>query len=150
MHFSLRLLGVLNKLILLLKMFKVKHEQLLATENEQLQKLNEIVLKAIEEEKLLSDKLPEFEDRNSPFVSRLADKVAGFGGSWKFIISFFLFKAKDAGVKIGLCGQGPSDFPEFATFLVEQGIDSIFFNPDALLKGMENINEAESHLLVKT
>ncbi len=72
-------------------MSKVKHEQLLATENEQLQKLNEIVHKAIEEEKLLSDKLLEFEDRNPPFVSRLADKVAGFGGSWKFIISFFLF-----------------------------------------------------------
>ena len=72
-------------------MSKVKHEQLLVTENEQLQKLNEIVLKAIEEEKLLSDKLLEFEDRNPPFVSRLADKVAGFGGSWKFIISFFLF-----------------------------------------------------------
>ena len=59
-------------------------------------------------------------------------------------------KAKDAGVKIGLCGQGPSDFPEFAKFLVEQGIDSISFNPDALLKGMENINHAETHLLVKT
>ena len=72
-------------------MSKVKHEQLLATENEQLQKLNEIVLKAIEEEKLLSDKLLEFEDRKPPFVSRLADKVACFGGSWKFIISFFLF-----------------------------------------------------------
>ena len=63
-------------------------EQLLATENEQLQKLNEIVQKAIEEEKLLSEKLLEFEDRHPPFVSRLADKVAGFGGSWKFIITF--------------------------------------------------------------
>ena len=97
MHFSLRLLGVLNKLILLLKMFKVKHEQFVATENEQLQKLKEIVLKAIEEEKLLSDKLPEFEDRNSSFVSRLADKVAGFGGSWKFIISFSYLKPKMPG-----------------------------------------------------
>lgn len=72
-------------------MSKVKFEQLLATENEQLLKLNEIVHKAIEEEKLLSGKLLEFEDRNPPFVSRLADKVAGFGGSWKFIIAFALF-----------------------------------------------------------
>jgi len=71
-------------------MSKVKLEQLLASENEQLQKLKEIVHKAIEEEKLLSDKLLEFEDRNPPFVSRLADKVAGFGGSWKFIIAFAL------------------------------------------------------------
>ncbi|MGZ8511078.1 MAG: hypothetical protein ACXWWA_11900, partial [Chitinophagaceae bacterium] len=44
----------------------------------------------------------------------------------------------------GLCGQAPSDFPEFAQFLVDQGIDSISFNPDALLKGIENILKAES------
>jgi uncharacterized membrane protein len=68
-----------------------KLEQLLATENEQLQKLNEIVQQSIEEEKLLSEKLLEFEDKNPPFVSRLADKVATFGGSWKFIISFGVF-----------------------------------------------------------
>jgi pyruvate,water dikinase len=42
-----------------------------------------------------------------------------------------------------LCGQAPSDFPEYAAFLVEQGIDSISFNPDALLKGIENITVAE-------
>ena len=71
-------------------MSKVKLEQLLATENEQLQKLNEIVHNAIEEEKLISDKLLEFEDKNPPFVSRLADWVAGFGGSWKFIVVFAL------------------------------------------------------------
>lgn len=69
-------------------MTKPKLEELLIAENEQLQKLNEIVLKAIEEEKLLSEKLLEFEDRNPPFTSRIADKVAGFAGSWKFILSF--------------------------------------------------------------
>lgn len=63
---------------------------LLDTENEQLQKLNKIVQTAIEEEKLLSEKIIEFEDKNPPFESRLADKVAVFGGSWKFIISFGL------------------------------------------------------------
>ncbi len=72
-------------------MTKENLDQLLATEDEQLQKLREIVHKAIEEEKMLSDKLLEFEDRNPPFVSRLADKVAVFGGSWKFIIAFGLF-----------------------------------------------------------
>jgi uncharacterized membrane protein len=72
-------------------MGKVKLDQLLNTENDQLIKLNEIVQRAIEEEKLLSEKLLEFEDKNPPFVSRLADKVATFGGSWKFIISFGLF-----------------------------------------------------------
>ncbi len=72
-------------------MTKLKLEELLSAESEQLLKLNEIVLKAIEEEKLLSEKLLEFEDRNPPFISRVADKVAGFGGSWKFILSFGLF-----------------------------------------------------------
>jgi len=50
--------------------------------------------------------------------------------------------AKTAGTRVGLCGQAPSDYPDFARFLVEQGIDSISFNPDALLKGIENINQA--------
>ena len=57
-------------------------------ESRQFDKLNEIVRISIEEEKLLSEKLLEFEDRNPPFISRFADKVAKFGGSWKFILSF--------------------------------------------------------------
>jgi uncharacterized membrane protein len=72
-------------------MSKVKLEQFLAKEDKQLQKLNDIVQKAIEEEKLLSEKLLEFEDKNPPFVSRMADKVAVFGGSWKFILVFAVF-----------------------------------------------------------
>ncbi len=72
-------------------MNKAKIDRLLATENEQLQKLNQIVRQAIEEENIISEKLLEFEDKNPPFVSRLADKVAAFGGSWKFIISFCVF-----------------------------------------------------------
>jgi uncharacterized membrane protein len=72
-------------------MTKENLEQLLATESEQLQKLKDIVHKSIEEEKMLSDKLLEFEDRNPPFVSRLADRVAIFGGSWRFIIAFGIF-----------------------------------------------------------
>lgn len=63
-------------------------EQLLKTENEQIEKLNCIVVKAIEEEKLLSHKLIEFEDGQLPFSSKIADRVASFGGSWKFIIIF--------------------------------------------------------------
>jgi pyruvate,water dikinase len=59
------------------------------------------------------------------------------------MIGTMIHKAKEAGRKIGLCGQAPSDYPEFAQFLVEQGIDSISFNADALLKGIENINKAE-------
>ena len=67
-----------------------KHiSSLLTTEDDNLKKLNDIVIKAIEEEKLLSQKLMEFEDRNPPIGSRIADKVAAFGGSWAFIITFF-------------------------------------------------------------
>src|SRR5689334_16056227 len=67
---------------------KLKH--LLDTEDQQLNKLHEIVINSIEEEKLLSQKLYEFEDKHPPLSSRLADKVATFGGSWSFIIIFLL------------------------------------------------------------
>lgn len=62
----------------------------------------------------------------------------------KQMIALAIEKANKAGKKIGLCGQAPSDFPEFATFLVENGISSISFNPDALIQGIENINKAEA------
>ena len=65
------------------------------------------------------------------------------------MIANMIAKAKKAGTKIGLCGQAPSDFPEFAKFLVEEGIDSISFNPDAILKGIENIRKAEAEEEVK-
>jgi pyruvate,water dikinase len=47
-----------------------------------------------------------------------------------------------------LCGQAPSDYPEYTKFLVQNKIDSISFNPDALIKGIENIAEAEKTLVI--
>ncbi len=85
-------------------------------------------------------------DRDSAIISDLFSEQ---NEAVKEMIESMIAKAKDAGVKIGLCGQGPSDFPEFAQFLVDQGIDSISFNPDALLKGMENINQAELSLVAR-
>lgn len=64
----------------------------------------------------------------------------------KKMISMVIQSARKSNTKIGLCGQAPSDFPEFAQFLVNEGINSISFNPDALLKGIENINLAEKTL----
>ncbi len=58
------------------------------TETDHIQKLNKIVVEAIEEEKLISEKLYQFEDRNPSFGNRIADQVASFGGSWYFIGSF--------------------------------------------------------------
>jgi pyruvate,water dikinase len=48
--------------------------------------------------------------------------------------------------KIGICGQAPSDYPEFAQFLVEQGIDSISLNPDTVLKTTVAIAEQERRM----
>lgn len=84
-------------------------------------------------------------DRDSALV---ADLFSEQNESAKRMIAMVIEKAKAAGVKIGLCGQAPSDFPEFAQFLVTEGINSISFNPDALLKGIENINQAEQKLML--
>ena len=85
-------------------------------------------------------------DRDSSIV---ADLFSEQNEAAMEMIRMVIYKAKEAGVKIGLCGQAPSDFPEFAQFLVEQGINSIAFNPDALLKGIENIKQAEAKCMVQ-
>jgi pyruvate,water dikinase len=51
--------------------------------------------------------------------------------------------ARRKGRKVGICGQAPSDFPDFAAFLVEQGIDSISLTADSLLKTSERVLRAE-------
>ncbi len=79
-------------------------------------------------------------DRDSEIVSELFDEE---NKAVKRMISTAIEKAHKANRKIGLCGQAPSDFPEFAQFLVKNKIDSISFNPDAIAKGIENIVKAE-------
>lgn len=79
-------------------------------------------------------------DRDSEVLGELFDEN---NPSVKWMISEVIRLAKAKGKKIGLCGQAPSDRPEFAKFLIAQGIDSISFNADALLKGIENMVEAE-------
>jgi pyruvate,water dikinase len=80
-------------------------------------------------------------DRDSAIISSLFSEQ---NAAAKQMIAMVIDKAKNVGAKIGLCGQAPSDFPEFAQFLVQHGIDSISFNSDAILKGIENIKSAES------
>jgi len=84
-------------------------------------------------------------DRDSAIISNLFSEQ---NEAARQMIAMVIQKAKASGTKIGLCGQAPSDLPEFAQFLVEQGINSISFNPDALLKGIENINMAENKLKI--
>lgn len=60
------------------------------------------------------------------------------------MISEMIRKAKKLNKKVGLCGQAPSDDPDFTAFLVAEHIDSISFNADALLDGITNILKAEA------
>ena len=64
----------------------------------------------------------------------------------KKMIASVIRSARARGRKIGICGQAPSDYPEFAAFLVEQGIDSISLTPDAVLKTTLTILEMEKEL----
>lgn len=79
-------------------------------------------------------------DRDSAIISGLFSEQ---NKAAMQMIAMMIQHAKKSGTKIGLCGQAPSDFPGFAAFLVEEGIDSISFNPDAVAKGIENILKAE-------
>ncbi|WP_154854198.1 phosphoenolpyruvate synthase [Cyclobacterium xiamenense] len=79
-------------------------------------------------------------DRDSAMVSGLFDEN---NPAVKEMLTKVIRAIKKKGKKIGLCGQAPSDYPEFAGFLVGLGIDSISFNADALLAGIKNIQKAE-------
>ncbi|HEY9045516.1 MAG TPA: phosphoenolpyruvate synthase [Ohtaekwangia sp.] len=80
-------------------------------------------------------------DRDSAIVNHLFDEN---DEAVKLLIKRLITVAHQKGVKVGLCGQAPSDYPDFARFLVSCGIDSISFNPDALIRGIQNIALAES------
>ncbi len=79
-------------------------------------------------------------DRDSEIVAHVFDER---NAAVKTFIAQVIKAAKTKGRKIGICGQAPSDYPEFAQFLVEQGIDSISLNPDAILKTTVKILEME-------
>jgi len=70
-------------------------------------------------------------DRDSGLIAGIADER---DSAVKDMIRMVIATAKRRGKKIGICGQGPSDFPEFATFLVELGIDSMSLIPDTAIK----------------
>ncbi|HIE59706.1 MAG TPA: pyruvate, water dikinase [Persephonella sp.] len=82
-------------------------------------------------------------DRDSSLVAHLYDER---NDAVKRMISSAIKTVKEKGRKIGICGQGPSDYPDFAQFLVEQGIDTISINPDAVLKTTKAIYEIEKKL----
>jgi pyruvate,water dikinase len=71
---------------------------------------------------------PLFDERDPAVTRAISDTIA---------------RAHAAGIKVGICGQAPSDHADFAAFLVHQGIDSISLNPDSFVRTIQSIAEAE-------
>ncbi|WP_017325506.1 phosphoenolpyruvate synthase [Synechococcus sp. PCC 7336] len=82
-------------------------------------------------------------DRDSALVAHLFDER---NEAVKRMVARAIATVRAAGRKIGICGQAPSDYPEFARFLVEEGIDSISLNPDTVLKTRLYVAEVEQEL----
>jgi len=79
-------------------------------------------------------------DRDSTELSYLFDENHK---AVKYAISSLIASAHKKGCKVGLCGQAPSDNPEFAEFLVRANIDSISVNPDSVLQVIDHVSKAE-------
>lgn len=82
-------------------------------------------------------------DRDSEIVSHIFDER---NDAVKRMIAQVIETARQEGCKIGICGQAPSDYPEFAEFLVNEGIDSISLNPDTVVKTTLHILEVEKRI----
>ena len=82
-------------------------------------------------------------DRDSEMVAHLFDER---NGAVEKMVAMAIEAARRNGKKIGICGQAPSDYPEFARFLVEKGINSISLNPDTVIQTTHTILETEAKL----
>ncbi|MFT0736804.1 phosphoenolpyruvate synthase [Ralstonia wenshanensis] len=80
-------------------------------------------------------------DRDSADLAELFDEQ---DDAVKWMIQSVITKAHEAGAHVGLCGQAPSDHPEFAAFLVECGVDSISVSPDSFIAVKRTVAAAES------
>lgn len=79
-------------------------------------------------------------DRDSAQLAKLFDER---NEAVKRSIAVLIETAHKYNVKVGICGQAPSDYPDFAEFLVEKGIDSISLNPDSVIEIIKTVSEAE-------
>ncbi len=82
-------------------------------------------------------------DRDSEMVAHLFDER---NGAVEKMVAMAIDAAIRCGKKIGICGQAPSDYPEFADFLVKKGINSISLNPDTVIQTTHHILETEKAL----
>ena len=86
-------------------------------------------------------------DRDSGIVSKVANEN---NPAVKKLISEIIPKCLARKKYVGICGQAPSDYPEFAQFLVEQGIESISLNPDTVVPTLVKIYQEEKIMKRKT
>ncbi|HUO56716.1 MAG TPA: putative PEP-binding protein, partial [bacterium] len=86
-------------------------------------------------------------DRDSGILTKLFDEQ---DDAVKKSIADVIRRAKACERKIGICGQAPSDHPDFAAFLVRCGIDSISLNPDSVAAVLERVAEQEAKLKGQT
>ena len=85
-------------------------------------------------------------DRDSELVADVYDER---NDAVKDLVASVINKCNERGKYIGICGQAPSDYPEFAQFVVEQGIQTMSLNPDTVIKTRLKIAEVEHKLANK-
>jgi len=81
-------------------------------------------------------------DRDSGIVTHIANEN---NPSVKKLVAQIIHKCKEKNKYIGICGQAPSDYPEFAQFLVEEGIESMSLNPDTIIKIIMALGEKKNN-----
>jgi len=82
-------------------------------------------------------------DRDSGIVTHIGNEN---DEAVRALISMIIRKCAARGKYLGICGQGPSDLPDFAAFLVTEGIPSMSLNPDSVIKTLEHVAEIEEKL----
>jgi len=82
-------------------------------------------------------------DRDSGIVTHIGNEN---DEAVRALISMIIRKCSARGKYLGICGQGPSDLPDFAEFLVREGIESMSLNPDSVVKTIEHVAEIEERI----
>lgn len=82
-------------------------------------------------------------DRDSGIVTHIGNEN---DEAVRALISMIIRKCRARGKYLGICGQGPSDLPDFAEFLVKEGIESMSLNPDSVVKTVEHVAQIEERL----
>jgi pyruvate,water dikinase len=82
-------------------------------------------------------------DRDSGIVAGITNEN---DPAVKTLISMVIRACKERGKYVGICGQAPSDFPDFLRFLIQEGIDTVSLNPDSLVPMIFEVAEEEEKI----